>query len=100
VVQRADRFRDQKITAPHTDGVKGRLFPPEQSWKSSTVLNQRPVKLCNVIETHEHKDTSQSRRGLCAFAGFSRDTSAVLRDPSFEGANRITRNSTAAHIKH
>ena len=57
VVQRAERirFRDQKITAPHTDGVKGRLFPPEQWWKSSTVLDQRPVKLCNVIETHEHK---------------------------------------------
>ena len=48
------RFRDQKITAPHTDGVKGRLFPPEQWWKSSTVLDQRPVKLCNVIETPEH----------------------------------------------
>src|SRR5262249_10990600 len=35
------RFRDQKITAPHTDRCEGRLFPPEQSWKSSTVLNQR-----------------------------------------------------------
>ena len=26
-------FRDQKITAPHTDKCEGRMFPPEQSWK-------------------------------------------------------------------
>ena len=25
---------------------------------------------------------------LCAFAGFSRDTSGVIRNPSFEGANQ------------
>ena len=32
------RFRDQKITAPHTDGVKGGCSP-----QNTIVLNQRPA---------------------------------------------------------
>jgi len=38
LVRRAEciRFRDQKITAPHTDGVKGGCSP-----QNTIVLNQR-----------------------------------------------------------
>jgi len=50
----ATDFVIKKLPPPHRR-CEGRLFPPEQSWKSSTVLTQRPVKLCNLIETHEHK---------------------------------------------
>jgi hypothetical protein len=32
------RKTTEKITAPHTDRCEGRLFPPEQSLKASTLL--------------------------------------------------------------
>jgi hypothetical protein len=75
VVRRAQRigFRDQKITAPHTDRCEGRLFPPEQSWKSLTVLNQpAPAvgcfvrssfngEFCNNRDASVSADDSKSR---------------------------------------
>jgi len=30
----------QKSTAPTPDGREGRLFPPEQSWKTLTLVNE------------------------------------------------------------
>jgi hypothetical protein len=65
-----------KITAPHTDGVKGGCSP-----QNTIVLNQRPA--------HDNQ----------AFAGFSRDTSAVIRNPSFEGANQSQEGETRPEPK-
>jgi hypothetical protein len=41
-----------------------------------------------VLILHRLHRRLRSRHGLCAFAGFSRDPSAVIRNPSFEGANQ------------
>jgi len=37
----ASDFVIKKLPPPTPDKCEGRLFPPEQSWKSSTVLNQQ-----------------------------------------------------------
>src|SRR5215813_5416069 len=51
-------------------GVKGGCSPQNNCGNIRRLLNQRPA--------HDNQ----------AFAGFSRDTSAVIRNPSFEGANQ------------
>jgi len=65
-----------KITAPHTDGMKGGCSP-----QNTIILNQRPA--------HDNQ----------AFAGFSRDTLAVIRNPSFEGANQSKGGETRPEAK-
>jgi hypothetical protein len=65
-----------KNSAPHTDGVKGGCSP-----QNTTVLNQRPA--------HDNQ----------AFAGSSRDTLAVIRNPSFEGANQSKDGETRPEAK-
>jgi hypothetical protein len=40
VVFRNSFFVIKKVPPPTPDRREGRLFPPEQSWKTSTVLNE------------------------------------------------------------
>jgi len=38
-----------KIPPPTPDGREGRLFPPEQSWKTSTLLNEVTVDRNKIL---------------------------------------------------
>jgi hypothetical protein len=41
-IEEAD-FRRKKLPPPTPDRREGRLFPPEQSWKTSRLLNELPA---------------------------------------------------------
>jgi hypothetical protein len=61
--------------------MKGGCSPQNNCGNIRRLLNQRPA--------HDNQ----------AFAGFSRDTSAVIRNPSFEGANQSKEGETRPEAK-
>jgi hypothetical protein len=61
--------------------MKGGCSPQNNCGNIRRLLDQRPA--------HDNQ----------AFAGFSRDTSAVIRNPSFEGANQSKEGETRREAK-
>src|SRR3981081_607189 len=75
------RFRPKKLPPPTPDRREGRLFPPEQSSKTSRLLNELPADRNKFyVKKFAWKDEARKKRISNAF-GFN--SSFVIRASSF-----------------
>jgi hypothetical protein len=72
-------FRPKKLPPPTPDRREGRLFPPEQSSKTSRLLNELPADRNKFYVKNSHGRMRQEKNELATHSDLIRHSSFVLR---------------------